>query len=121
MARASANFRLKHLALPPVQPFRQRCRHEGGRSDHYGALHATAEYTGLAMPAQYVIRAVWQRDCFGLGRRARRALWLSAHPRLDVLAHDELPLAEEGRAKLKPSCVMRHRSWVAMSAIGSGC
>lgn len=34
-------------------------------------------------------------------------------PSLDVLVHDESPLAEEGRARLKPGCVTIHRSWVA--------
>lgn len=39
-------------------------------------------------------------------------------PHLAVLIHDERPLAEDGRAKLKPSCVTRHRSWVANFAPG---
>lgn len=34
-------------------------------------------------------------------------------PHLDVLIHDESPLAEAGRARLRPGCVTRHRSWVA--------
>ncbi len=34
-------------------------------------------------------------------------------PYLDVLIHDELPLADEGRARLRPGCVTLHRSWVA--------
>jgi hypothetical protein len=34
-------------------------------------------------------------------------------PHLDVLIHDELPLAEAGRAKLRPDCRTIHRSWVA--------
>ncbi len=34
-------------------------------------------------------------------------------PFLDVLVHDEAPLAEAGAARLKPDCVRRHRSWVA--------
>ncbi|MDP1579782.1 MAG: hypothetical protein Q8M02_05855 [Candidatus Didemnitutus sp.] len=34
-------------------------------------------------------------------------------PHLDVLIHDEAPLAPEGRAGLRPSCVTQHRSWVA--------
>jgi hypothetical protein len=34
-------------------------------------------------------------------------------PYLDVLIHDESPLAEKGRAALKPGCVDQHRSWVA--------
>ncbi len=34
-------------------------------------------------------------------------------PYLDVLIHDEAPLAEAGAANLKPGTVQRHRSWVA--------
>ncbi|HZZ20945.1 MAG TPA: hypothetical protein VFE25_16340 [Opitutaceae bacterium] len=34
-------------------------------------------------------------------------------PHLDVLVHDEEPLAEAGRAKLKAGCRNVHRSWVA--------
>lgn len=34
-------------------------------------------------------------------------------PYLDVLIHDESPLAEGGQAKLPAACVTRHRSWVA--------
>ena len=39
-------------------------------------------------------------------------------PSLDFLIHDELPLAEAGRARLRPACVARHRSWVANFAPG---
>ena len=34
-------------------------------------------------------------------------------PYLDLLIHDEAPLTEGGRAKLRSACVTRHRSWVA--------
>ena len=34
-------------------------------------------------------------------------------PHLDVLVHDEAPLAGEGRALLRPGCLAVHRSWVA--------
>lgn len=34
-------------------------------------------------------------------------------PYLDVLIHDEAPLAEAGRTRLRPECVTIHRSWVA--------
>jgi hypothetical protein len=34
-------------------------------------------------------------------------------PSLDVLIHDESPLADAGKAKLRPNCVTIHRSWVA--------
>ncbi len=34
-------------------------------------------------------------------------------PHLDVLIHDEAPLADEGRARLRPDCLTIHRSWVA--------
>lgn len=34
-------------------------------------------------------------------------------PWLDVLIHDESPLAETGASRLKPGCRLEHRSWVA--------
>ena len=34
-------------------------------------------------------------------------------PSLDVLIHDELPLAEPGRGRLRSDCLTIHRSWVA--------
>lgn len=34
-------------------------------------------------------------------------------PHLDVLIHDEWPLVEAGRARLRPGCRTLHRSWVA--------
>jgi len=34
-------------------------------------------------------------------------------PHLEVLIHDEFPLATAGRARLKPACRVLHRSWVA--------
>lgn len=34
-------------------------------------------------------------------------------PSLDVLIHDESPLAEAGAARLAPTCRREHRSWVA--------
>jgi len=39
-------------------------------------------------------------------------------PYLDVLIHDEAPLATAGQARLRPGCVTRHRSWVANFAPG---
>jgi hypothetical protein len=39
-------------------------------------------------------------------------------PYLDVLIHDEAPLAPEGRARLRPGCVTLHKSWVANFAPG---
>ncbi|WP_157772384.1 hypothetical protein [Lacunisphaera limnophila] len=39
-------------------------------------------------------------------------------PHLDLLIHDERPLAEAGRALLRPACVTRRRSWVANFAPG---
>jgi hypothetical protein len=39
-------------------------------------------------------------------------------PWLDVLIHDEAPLAPEGRARLRPGCLLLHRSWVANFAPG---
>jgi hypothetical protein len=34
-------------------------------------------------------------------------------PSLDVLIHDESPLAETGQGRLRPNCLTIHRSWVA--------
>ncbi len=34
-------------------------------------------------------------------------------PYLDVLIHDEAPLAESARGRLRPECLTIHRSWVA--------
>ncbi len=34
-------------------------------------------------------------------------------PHLDVLIHDEAPLAPAGQARLRPDCLTLHRSWVA--------
>jgi hypothetical protein len=34
-------------------------------------------------------------------------------PSLDVLIHDESPLAETGQGQLRPNCLTIHRSWVA--------
>jgi hypothetical protein len=34
-------------------------------------------------------------------------------PHLDVLVHDEDPLADAGRSRLRPGCTNIHRSWVA--------
>jgi len=39
-------------------------------------------------------------------------------PSLDVLIHDEFPLADAGRAALRPDCLTVHRSWVANVAPG---
>lgn len=41
------------------------------------------------------------------------ACFPSIAPFLDVLIHDEAPLAEAGRAKLRATCRTIHRSWVA--------
>jgi hypothetical protein len=55
------------------------------------------------------------RHCYYAFDEASRAMpvFNEIAPHLDVLIHDESPLAEEGRTKLKPGCVTRHRSWVA--------
>ncbi|HWA28518.1 MAG TPA: hypothetical protein VG734_22905 [Lacunisphaera sp.] len=51
--------------LPPVQIFRQQCRHDDGWSDHYGALHAAAAYAGMTMPEHYQVRGIWQHGVCG--------------------------------------------------------
>lgn len=60
------------------------------------------------------------RHCFYAFDEASRFMpcFNDIAPHLDVLIHDESPLAEPGRAKLKPGCVTRHRSWVANFAPG---
>ncbi len=60
------------------------------------------------------------RHCFYAFDEASRFMpcFNAIAPHLDVLIHDELPLAEGGAAALKPGCVTRHRSWVANFAPG---
>jgi hypothetical protein len=60
------------------------------------------------------------RHCFYAFDEASRFMpcFNDIAPSLDVLIHDEQPLAEEGRARLKPGCVTQHRSWVANFAPG---
>ncbi len=60
------------------------------------------------------------RHCFYAFDEASRFMpcFNEIAPHLDVLIHDEAPLADEGRARLKPGCVARHRSWVANFAPG---
>jgi hypothetical protein len=60
------------------------------------------------------------RHCYYAFDEASRSMpcFNAIAPHLDVLIHDELPLAEEGRALLRPDCVTRHRSWVANFAPG---
>lgn len=55
------------------------------------------------------------RHCFYAFDEASRFMpcFNDIAPHLDVLIHDESPLAREGRARLKAGCVSRHRSWVA--------
>lgn len=53
------------VQLPPTKPFRQQCSHQNGWSDHYGALHVAAAYSGLVMPPRYTIKGVWQHGVFG--------------------------------------------------------
>jgi hypothetical protein len=55
------------------------------------------------------------RHCFYAFDEASRFMpcFNDIAPHLDVLIHDESPLAGEGRARLKAGCVSRHRSWVA--------
>ncbi|RXK53004.1 hypothetical protein ESB00_14930 [Oleiharenicola lentus] len=60
------------------------------------------------------------RHCFYAFDEASRFMscFKDIAPHLDVLIHDESPLAETGRALLKPGCVASHRSWVANFAPG---
>jgi hypothetical protein len=55
------------------------------------------------------------RHCFYAFDEASRFMpcFNDIAPHLDVLIHDESPLADAGRARLKAGCVTRHRSWVA--------
>ena len=52
-------------SLPAPRLFRQRCRHEDGWSDHYGALHTAFAYAGLPTPLRYTITGLWQHGCLG--------------------------------------------------------
>jgi hypothetical protein len=60
------------------------------------------------------------RLCFYAFDEASRRLpcFNDIAPHLDVLIHDESPLAPEVRTRLKPGCLTRHRSWVANFAPG---
>ena len=51
--------------LPPVNLFQQFCKHADGWSDHYGCLQVAAAYAGVAMPARYFVKSIWQHGCFG--------------------------------------------------------
>ena len=60
------------------------------------------------------------RHCFYAFDEASRFMpcFNDIAPHLDVLIHDELPLAEKGGALLKPGAIVQHRSWVANFAPG---
>jgi hypothetical protein len=60
------------------------------------------------------------RHCFYAFDEASRFMpcFNDIAPHLDVLIHDEFPLAEKGRSLLKPGAVVQHRSWVANFAPG---
>jgi len=55
------------------------------------------------------------RICFYAFDEASRRMpcFAAIAPYLDILIHDEFPLADAGRARLRPTCVVQHRSWVA--------
>jgi hypothetical protein len=60
------------------------------------------------------------RHCFYAFDEASRFMpcFNEIAPSLDILIHDEHPLAQEGQVKLKAGCVVQHRSWVANFAPG---
>lgn len=60
------------------------------------------------------------RHCFYAFDEASRSMpcFNDIAPHLDMLIHDESPLAEAGRSRLKAGVVARHRSWVANFAPG---
>jgi hypothetical protein len=62
-----------------------------------------------------LLAKVGVRHCFYAFDEASRFMpcFNEIAPHLDVLIHDESPLAAEGRARLKAGCVTQHRSWVA--------
>ena len=52
--------------------------------------------------------------CYAFDEASRTmACFNDIAPNLDVLVHDESPLADAGCARLRPDCVTIHRSWVA--------
>lgn len=60
------------------------------------------------------------RHCFYAFDEASRCMpcFNDIAPSLDLLIHDEAPLAEAGQARLPRKCCTRHRSWVANFAPG---
>jgi hypothetical protein len=69
----------------------------------------------IAGKAFAVLARVGIRHLFYAFDEASRAMpcFDQIAPYLDVLIHDESPLAEKGRVALKAGCVDQHRSWVA--------
>ncbi len=53
------------LGLPEPALFRQQGCQADGWFDHYGALHAAADYAGFTLPERYAVQAIWMHGAFG--------------------------------------------------------
>jgi len=76
---------------------------------HPRLLGGTAGRLGAALK-RYGVRLLW----YAFDEVSRTVENFDAlAPHLDGFIHDESPLADGGRARLSPSCLTWHRSWVA--------
>lgn len=77
--------------------------------------HQPQAFGPLAEKVFALLAKTGVRHVFYAFDEASRAMacFPSIAPYLDVLIHDERPLAEAGRAKLRAGCHTIHRSWVA--------
>lgn len=77
--------------------------------------HQPQSLGALAGKTFEILRRGGVRHLFYAFDEASRAMacFNDIAPSLDVLIHDESPLAEAGSARLRPECRRIHRSWVA--------
>lgn len=77
--------------------------------------HQPQNFGALAGRVFALLRRAGVRQLFYAFDEASRAMpcFNDIAPSLDVLIHDEAPLAARGAAALRPGCVTIHRSWVA--------
>lgn len=82
--------------------------------------HQPQELGDIAGKVFALLAKTGVRHCFYAFDEASRFMpcFNDIAPHLDVLIHDEAPLAEAGRARLQPGCATHHRSWVANFAPG---
>lgn len=77
--------------------------HQPNSLEHLaGAIFALLAKSGVRICYYAFDEASRQMPCFD-----------AIAPALDALIHDEFPLADSGRARLRPGCRTLHRSWVA--------